>query len=116
MIAYVKTFAVLAWAAVAVSSPTAAHATMLTGQAPGTYVTCGNTNGVNVYTGCGATWYYWQSIRFISSTCSSGSCSSDGSQTIVDSVYPIGRKSVTGSNSCPSPDPRHTYTLGSCAC
>jgi hypothetical protein len=106
--------ACIAWAAVAVSSASPANAMMLTNQV-GNYATCATpyVTGAPPNCGDGRAWNYAQTIRLVSTTCSSSSCSATGS-VWVESLYSVGRKVVSLEGECGYK--YHVYAAGSCLC
>ena len=107
--------ACLAWSAVPVSMAASVSANGISAQPPANYCTCGPNHTASSWYYCNVQWNYTQSIRFISTACSGGACSNDGSSFSVESVYPTGRKTASQVNTC-LPSPYVIYSLGSCAC
>jgi hypothetical protein len=117
-----KVFAViasLAWAGVAVSSATPANARALT-TGYGQYAACTMvTDTGSFYTTCDGEYNYKQLMKFISTSCNSGSGCSNPPDTdvFVESLYTSGRKQVTHALiACDIPDGMNLLQLGSCNC
>jgi hypothetical protein len=126
-----KLVACLTWAGVAVSSATPASAIAVTNQT-GSYASCSNASQAATNTFCGTphnpmddydniyagdpTVYtsYMQQIKFVSVACSGGGCQGDNGQVYVEGLYGVGRKVVTGLDSCDGY--WYKYGLDTCAC
>jgi hypothetical protein len=112
----IKLAAALAWAGLAISNAPLADATCLTSEA-GDYAAC-----TAIYTTmgnaiCGYEMTYRQNIKFMSTSCSTGSgCNATGWYTWTDMRYPSGRKPTYSLGFCWDGSGWLPYDLGSCAC
>jgi hypothetical protein len=107
----------MAWAALWISSATTASAKVASTTFSGTYATCGgayyNSNGGYF---CGIQFSYQQTIRIASAACNTGACEAAGSWP-VEFMYPVGRKIVTSTTTCPASNPGWVvYEVGTCSC
>jgi hypothetical protein len=111
-----KLAACFAWAGVAVSSAAPASARCATYQS-GTYANCSPTyfTGSGVYCWNGEPWIYRQIIKFSSTACSTGGCSSESGDVHTDVRYSTGRKPASVYGGCGN-NTMTVYNLGSCAC
>jgi hypothetical protein len=112
MIKTMKMFACLAWIAAAVSSAAPVEAFAVTMQS-GYYAACSANYTPQPYTQC-LELNYTQTIKFIASSCSSGSCSQDAASVRTDIVYPQGRKVTAWDSLCSGSV--NVWELDSCAC
>jgi hypothetical protein len=111
-----KLIACLAWAGVAISSATPASAIAFTYTAGASYASCSADTEVINWELCGIPFEYYQTIKFVSTACSSGGCAGQG-DTYVEFAYSPGRKVATFWSGCTdSAATGNLYNLGSCAC
>jgi hypothetical protein len=119
-----KTFALVAcfaWAAVALSTVSPANAVAITTQT-GSYATCSASYTTQASTGTcleageymGFPMDYMQTMKFVSTACSGGACSSDSATAATDTVYPTGRKQTYLAASCMGG--KRMYDITTCAC
>jgi hypothetical protein len=122
-----KTLSVLAatlWAGAAIASASPAHALVygfnISG---GSYLSCSQNYTADYVEACGYVFNYNQTVKFITTTCNSGSCAVDGHK-YVEQVYGAGRKTVSLLSYCDSgtdPDvvmqqPMGVWAVGTCGC
>jgi hypothetical protein len=105
----------IAWAAVAVSSATPASAKART-PVGGGYASCSASYNPTSEDSCGLHFSYGQIIKFINQGCSSGGCSPVSDVTLVESVYPLGRKVSYGGGGCSGNNNYYLFDLYTCAC
>jgi hypothetical protein len=108
----VQLMACIAWAAVAVSSASTAHAKLETYQS-GPYALCAQNNLRRVHDSCNALFSYEQEIKLSTTSCNQSSCIPWDLIIWSESLYTSGRKVTTAMPSC---NAYHLYGLGSCAC
>ena len=112
--------AAAAWAALAVSTASPAHAVVIFVNQGGPYATCSNSSNTTAGGACGYTTSYMQNIKVVAAGCNSGGCSSD-SWAFVTALYSTGRKVTSPVTTCSITIPGgyinyRVYNLGSCAC
>jgi hypothetical protein len=111
--------ACFAWAAAALSTAAPANAEAVTTQS-GSYATCSGTyTTASSNAACGAETVqyhmsYQQNMKFISTTCGTGGCSSDSLTVATDTVYGTGRKHTYFELSCIGG--KRLYSITTCAC
>jgi hypothetical protein len=122
---WLKLVCCMAWAGAGLSSAGSAQAyalmdPVLTGS--GNYVSCTNTSSAASIDCSYYHFSYRQSMKFISSSCNSGTCAVSGN-VYTDFVYTTGRKTVsTIGQTCQSPSGTsvtvyaNVVALGSCSC
>jgi hypothetical protein len=103
----------IAWAGALLSSaaPASALAVTITG---GPYALCQTYYSAATAYHCGMTFGYNQPFKFLSTTCNSSSCYTNFDSTYVESLYSVGRKTTSLSQTCP--DGWKVYGLSTCAC
>jgi hypothetical protein len=106
-----KLIACIAWTGAAIASASPAAAIAITNQT-GPYATCSNDSEPYPEYYCDYTTSYIQTMRVVSTTCSSGSCG--GSATsFTDTLYSPGRKITSLWQTCGT---KTVYGLTTCAC
>jgi hypothetical protein len=101
-----------AWAAVAVSSSSPAHAIARTSQ-NGMYATCATGFMSQVNWACGNQYIGSQIIKFQETACSGGGCATISNGAMVTFKYPYGRSQASLISTC---NYQNVYGLYSCAC
>jgi hypothetical protein len=86
--------ACFAWTLVAVSASSRANAAMLTLPTSYSYANCNQVWGYSSNVPCDYAYPYWQNIKFLSTSCSSGGCSGTGPAPWVSAIASGGRKQV----------------------
>jgi len=113
-----KVTATLLWMGVALASAAPANALAKTSQV-GNYATCSSSYQAassscsEFETGVVFYFNYTQNIKFVTSPCNSGGCSSEPGTVYVQSVYDTGRKTATMDFLCSG---QRIYDIGICAC
>jgi hypothetical protein len=114
MTQFFKLAVCLAWAGVVISSATPSDALVRTSQT-GSYANCRNDWDSNHDSWC-LTTNYVQYMKFMSTACSSGGCSSEFNGFYTESTYGSGRKKTTSYGLCGAGSAWRIYGLGSCSC
>jgi hypothetical protein len=110
-----KLMGCIAWAAVAVSSATPASAKARTPQLGG-WASCSANYNATYDNSCGLIFNYAQIIKFVNQGCSSGGCSPVSDVTLVENVYPLGRKVSFSGGGCSTSNNYYLFDLYTCAC
>jgi hypothetical protein len=111
--------ACFAWAAAALSTAAPANAEAVTTQT-GNYATCSASyTTASSRAACGAETVayemsYQQTMKFVSTTCGTGGCSSDTVTVATDTIYPVGRKHTYFELSCIGG--KRLYSITTCSC
>jgi hypothetical protein len=108
------------WAVAAIAQSVPSADAYAWSRSNGAYATCANTWLSNSFVFCDMSigTPYRQQIKMISTACNSGACASDPTESYVDSVYAVGRKTAVVQESCVQENgvTWKKYGLSTCAC